>query len=155
MPDIASIHHVSLTVTDLDRSVAWYKEVLGLGELMREDHPDGNGYAVVLGKPDFSMCVGLHTHSANASEPCNETRTGLDHVSFGVAQRADLDTWAETQAAERLSITHRRSGVLCGARVPRSGQHPARTDFAGLTGLASGRQTCAAEAVIPTSMPSG
>jgi len=95
MPDIASIHHVSLTVTDLDRSVAWYKEVLGLGELMREDHPDGNGYAVVLGKPDFSMCVGLHTHSANASEPCNETRTGLDHVSFGVAQRADLDTLAE------------------------------------------------------------
>lgn len=95
MPDIASIHHVSFTVTDLDRSVAWYKEVLGLDELMREDHPDGNGYAVVLGKTDFSMCVGLHTHSANASEPCNETRTGLDHVSFGVAQRAELDTWAE------------------------------------------------------------
>ena len=95
MPDIASIHHVSFTVTDLDRSVAWYKEVLGLAELMREDHPDGNGYAIVLGKPDFSMCVGLHTHSDNASEPCNETRTGLDHVSFGVAQRADLDTWAE------------------------------------------------------------
>ena len=58
-------------------------------------NPDGDGYAIVLGKPDFSMCVGLHTHSANASEPCNETRTGLDHVSFGVAQRADLDTWAE------------------------------------------------------------
>jgi catechol 2,3-dioxygenase-like lactoylglutathione lyase family enzyme len=95
MPDIASIHHISLTVTDLDRSVEWYKEVLGLAELMKEDHPDGNGYAVVLGKPDFSMCVGLHTHSANASEPCHETRTGLDHVSFGVAQRADLDAWAE------------------------------------------------------------
>lgn len=95
MPDIASIHHVSFTVTDLDRSVAWYKEVLGLAELMREDHPDGNGYAIVLGKPDFSMCVGLHAHRANASEPCNETRTGLDHVSFGVAQRADLDTWAD------------------------------------------------------------
>lgn len=28
MPDIASIHHVSFTVTDLDRSVAWYKEAL-------------------------------------------------------------------------------------------------------------------------------
>jgi len=95
MPDIASIHHVSLTVTDLDRSVAWYKEVLRLAELMREDHPDGNGYAIVLGKPDFSMGVVLHTQSANASEPCNETRTGLDHVSFDVAQRADLDTWAE------------------------------------------------------------
>lgn len=62
---------------------------------MREDPPDGNGYAIVLGKPDFSMCVGLHTHSTNTSEPCNETRTGLDHGSFGVAQRAALDTWAE------------------------------------------------------------
>lgn len=95
MPDLASIHHVSFTVTDIDRSVAWYKEVLGLAELMREDHPDGNGYAIVLGKPDFSMCVGLHTHSTTAVEPCDETRTGLDHVSFGVAQRADLDAWAE------------------------------------------------------------
>ncbi len=62
---------------------------------MTEAHPDGNGYAIALGKPDSSMGVGLHTHSANASEPCNESRTGLDHVSFGVAQRADLDTWAE------------------------------------------------------------
>lgn len=95
MPDLASIHHISLTVTDLDRSVAWYKDVLGLAELMKEDHPDGQGYAIVLGKPDFSMCVGLHTHPANASEPCHEVRTGLDHVSFGVARRADLDAWAE------------------------------------------------------------
>ena len=94
-PDIAAIHHVSFTVTDIDRSVAWYKDVLGLAELMREDHPDGSGYAIVLGKPDFSMGVGLHTHAANASEPCNEARTGLDHVSFSVARRADLDAWAE------------------------------------------------------------
>lgn len=102
MPDIASIHHVALTVTDIDRSVAWYKEVLGLAELMKEDHPEGGGHATVLGKPDFSMCVGLHTHSANKSEPCEETRTGLDHVSFGVASRADLDTWAEH--FERLGV---------------------------------------------------
>jgi glyoxylase I family protein len=103
MPDIASIHHVSFTVTDLDRSVESYIEVLGLAELMREDHPDGDGYAIVLGKPDFSMCVGLHTHSANVAETCNETRTGLDHVSFGLAQCAELDTWAEH--FKRLNVT--------------------------------------------------
>ena len=95
MPEIASIHHVSLTVTDIDRSVAWYKDVLGLTELMKEDHPDGNGHAIVVGRPDFSMCVGLHAHSANAGESCDETRTGLDHVSFGVPSRDDLDVWAE------------------------------------------------------------
>jgi glyoxylase I family protein len=119
MPDIASIHHGSFTVTDLDRSVAWYKEVLGLAELMREDHPDGSGYAIVLGKPDFSMCVGLYTHSANASGPCNETRTGLDHVSFGVAQRADLDTWAEhfksSTCSNRQSTIRRGMRCSCSA----------------------------------------
>lgn len=104
MPDIASIHHVSVTVTDVDRSVAWYKDVLGLAELMKEDHPDGNGYAIVLGKPDFSLCVGLHTHSSNASEPCDETRTGLDHVSFGVASRAELYTWAGH--FKKLGVSH-------------------------------------------------
>lgn len=103
MPDLASIHHISLTVTDIDRSVAWYKDVLGLAELMREDHPDGSGYAIILGKQDFSMCVGLHTHSANGAEPSNEKRTGLDHVSFGVADRRDLDAWAEH--FKRLGVT--------------------------------------------------
>jgi catechol 2,3-dioxygenase-like lactoylglutathione lyase family enzyme len=93
-PLITGLHHISLTVTDLDRSVAWYAEVLGLGELMKETHPDGNGHAIVLGKPDWSMCVGLHTHESNAAEPFQETRTGLDHVSFRVADRAELDSWA-------------------------------------------------------------
>jgi catechol 2,3-dioxygenase-like lactoylglutathione lyase family enzyme len=27
MPDIANINHVSLTVTDVDRSAAWYTDV--------------------------------------------------------------------------------------------------------------------------------
>lgn len=94
MPDITGIHHISLTVTDLDRSVAWYSEVLGFGELMKETHPDGKGRAIVLGKPDWSMCVGLHIHDANAADPFHEARTGLDHVSFRVADRAELDRWA-------------------------------------------------------------
>jgi glyoxylase I family protein len=62
---------------------------------MDEPHPDGVGYAVVLGKPDWSLCVGLHTHPQNEGEQFSETRTGLDHASFAVAGRADLDAWAE------------------------------------------------------------
>jgi catechol 2,3-dioxygenase-like lactoylglutathione lyase family enzyme len=93
MPDIAGIHHVSVTVSDMERSVPWYSEVLGLVKLMEEQHPDGSGYAVVLGKPDWSMCVGLHTHPTNERERFSESRTGLDHFSFGVSDRAELDAW--------------------------------------------------------------
>ena len=93
MPDITGIHHVSVTVTDLERSVPWYSEVLGLTKLMEERHPDGQGYAIVLGKPDWSLCVGLHTHPTNEGETFAESRTGLDHVGFMVSNRAELDAW--------------------------------------------------------------
>jgi catechol 2,3-dioxygenase-like lactoylglutathione lyase family enzyme len=104
MPEIAGIHHVSVTVTDLEQSVPWYCEVLGLTKLMEEQHPDGVGYGVVLGKPDFSMCVGLHTHPTNAGEPFSEDRTGLDHVSFGVTGRAELEAWE--QRLTELGVDH-------------------------------------------------
>jgi glyoxylase I family protein len=93
MPDVSGIHHVSVTVTDIERSVPWYSELLGLTKLMEEPHPDGTGYAVVLGKPDWSMCVGLHTHPTNKNERFSESRTGLDHVGFMVSGRAELDAW--------------------------------------------------------------
>jgi glyoxylase I family protein len=93
MPDIANIHHVSVTVSDIERSVPWYTEVLGLTKLMEEQHPDGTGYGVVLGKPDWSMCVGVHTHPTNERERFSEERTGLDHFSFGVSSRAELAGW--------------------------------------------------------------
>jgi catechol 2,3-dioxygenase-like lactoylglutathione lyase family enzyme len=104
MPDIAGIHHVSVTVADIERSVPWYKEVLGLEKLMEEQHPDGAGYAVVLGKPDWSMCVGVHTHPANEGERFAESRTGLDHISFGVPSRAELGAW-EARLTE-LGVEH-------------------------------------------------
>ena len=104
MPDITGIHHVSVTVTDLERSVPWYSEVLGLTKLMEEHHPDGQGYAIVLGKPDWSMCVGLHAHPTNEGETFAESRTGLDHVGFLVSNRAELDAW-QSRLAD-LEVTH-------------------------------------------------
>ena len=104
MPTISSIHHVSVTVTDIERSVPWYCEVLGLEKLMEEQHPDGGGYAIVLGKPDWSLCIGIHAHDANESERFHEARTGLDHVGFLVPSRAELDAW-EARLTE-LDVEH-------------------------------------------------
>ena len=104
MPDITMINHVGVTVTDIERSTPWYTEVLGFTKLMEETHPDGTGNVVVLGKPDWSTCIGLHTHPANSNEAFAETRTGLDHISFLVSDRSELDAW-ETRLTE-LGVEH-------------------------------------------------
>lgn len=39
MPPRPQLHHVALMVTDLTRSAAWYREVLGLEEPVPRDGP--------------------------------------------------------------------------------------------------------------------
>jgi glyoxylase I family protein len=89
-----NLHHISLTVSDLDASTAWYCDLLDLVELAREDHfGGGGGRAVLVGKPDFSMAIGLSYHPTNKGEVFDPTRTGLDHVGFTVPDRDALVAW--------------------------------------------------------------
>ena len=104
MPTIAGIHHISITVPDIEKSVPWYSEVLGLETLMDEQHPNDDGYAVVLGTPDWRFCVGLHTHPRTEGEGFHEIRTGLDHVAFLVSGHAELEAW-EARLTE-LGVEH-------------------------------------------------
>jgi glyoxylase I family protein len=98
MSVVTGFHHMSLTVTDLDASAAWYREVFGLQQVMEEKH-DG-GRALVFMQPETGVFLGLHAHEANDHQPFNETRTGLDHVSFAVGSRDDLAGW-ETALRDR------------------------------------------------------
>jgi glyoxylase I family protein len=89
-----ALHHVAITVTDIESSVGWYKDVFGFEELMRDEHFEGaGGYAVVVGKPDWSMAVVLNHHPSNAGEVFDPTRTGLDHVGFTVPDRDAVVEW--------------------------------------------------------------
>jgi catechol 2,3-dioxygenase-like lactoylglutathione lyase family enzyme len=90
-PGLEGLGHISLTVTDVDRSVEWYQRVLGLTKMMDEEHE--GGHAVVLATPDFGVIVGLHHHESADGERFAETRTGLDHIAFNVANRAALESW--------------------------------------------------------------
>jgi glyoxylase I family protein len=101
-PAVSGVHHFSLTATDLERSVAWYSELFGLVRIM--DEPHAGGRAVVLMQPDGGLFIGVHAHAANTGEPFAETRTGLDHLSFGVPNRAVLVAWQQWLAAR--SIVH-------------------------------------------------
>jgi glyoxylase I family protein len=88
-----SVHHVALTVTDLDASVRWYEEVFAVKHVL--DAPHEGGTARILSDPEMSLMFAIHRHDTNQSEPFTETRTGLDHVGFMVPAREDLERWQE------------------------------------------------------------
>lgn len=101
----ANLHHVVLTVSDIDASVDWYKNLFGFEELSNEEHFGGSGgRTVLLGKPDWSMGVGLAHHPSNGGETFDPTRTGLDHIGFTADDRNDLEKWQAKMV--EMGITH-------------------------------------------------
>ncbi len=91
IPTRPSMHHIALTVTDLDASIAWYERVFGLSYRLEEPHQGGTGK--LLTDDGWQLIFVLHRHDANEVETFAETRTGLDHVGMMVPSRADLEAW--------------------------------------------------------------
>ena len=93
MPSVTHprLHHLALTVTDLDVSVRWYENVFGVTFLM--DAPHQGGVGRVLANENRELMIVLHRHDTNGGELFGETSTGLDHAGFMVPTRADLETW--------------------------------------------------------------
>ncbi len=94
MGDIVTIglHHLRLTVTDLQRSRAFYTEVLGF-DVAAESPGDPSDPAQLYGGVVFAtngILFGLRP-VAPGNDAFLAERVGLDHVSFAVASRADLD----------------------------------------------------------------
>lgn len=101
------VHHVSLTVTDLAASVAWYQRVFRTERLditIPHYGREETGYSVLLPEPRSGLIFGLHTNTGNNGERFDEAHTGLDHVSFGVSGRAALQVW--TAWLDELGVEH-------------------------------------------------
>ncbi|HJZ47452.1 MAG TPA: VOC family protein [Roseiflexaceae bacterium] len=81
---LGPVHHVALRVTQLDRSIAFYQDLFG--------------FQLVVALPDVTilsngaLILGLRDQGQVASgDRFDEFRVGLDHISFAVASRTDLD----------------------------------------------------------------
>jgi glyoxylase I family protein len=109
-PPTTGVHHFSPTVSDVEASAAWYIRVLGMNRVpvtFPHHLDEDGGYAVVLVQPEFGVMIGLHHHEAHPAGDFDECRTGLDHIAFGVAERADLLAW--TAWLDEQGVSH--SGV--------------------------------------------
>ena len=104
--DVTGYHHVALTVSDLDRSEAWYAALVDLEVVL--DEPGELRRARVYRLAGTHELLGLVQHAANDGAPFSPTTTGLDHVAFSVATREALDDWVTR--LDELGIEH--SGVI-------------------------------------------
>jgi catechol 2,3-dioxygenase-like lactoylglutathione lyase family enzyme len=91
------IHHLRLTVTDLERSRQFYTSLLGF-EVAVESPPPGDPAAEEAFKILFggvvmirgNLLMGLRP-MAPSGDRFDPDRVGLDHLSFNVTSRADLE----------------------------------------------------------------
>lgn len=107
MPSITGISHVDLSVTDLDASDAWYRELLGAVPLFGGRSDDNGLDARYIVEPNSGVVIGLEQHDANPGTPFDERCVGLDHLAFNVASRDELDGWLAR--LDQLGVAH--SGI--------------------------------------------
>lgn len=93
MPEFDGVHHINLSVTDLERSAAWYMNFLGLTRGWEMPDEEGRGQKIILLHPVSPFRLVLSHHRANDGQPSSEFRTGLDHIAFTVEDRDALEEW--------------------------------------------------------------
>ncbi|WP_216211600.1 VOC family protein [Amycolatopsis aidingensis] len=104
MSEFTAVHHVALTVTDVDRSVPWYMRVLELAEVTRREDPETGLRKVVLHAPGRAFALVLVQHPDTERPGFDERRTGLDHVAFEVGSAAELRAWEDRLAEYGVSF---------------------------------------------------
>jgi catechol 2,3-dioxygenase-like lactoylglutathione lyase family enzyme len=90
-PILSGLHHLKIPVSNLGISVAWYERVFGARQRTEFDHRDRDNilYAVIMDIPG----LGVNTELRLAPKAARAV-AGYDPVTYGVANRAELDRWA-------------------------------------------------------------
>jgi glyoxylase I family protein len=92
-PQLSGVDHVGLSVTDLDRSISFYRDELGALVTV----PPFEGYRGFSGRMAILLLgmttLDLYEHAANAAESFEPSRTGLDHLALAADSYDQVDAW--------------------------------------------------------------
>lgn len=103
MTTITGWAHVTLSVTDNERSVRWYEAVLGFKPVATET--TAQWIRTLCVHPGSGTILGLHQHVSGTGGTFDERRPGLDHLALGVPSRADLEAWQHRLADLGVAYT--------------------------------------------------
>jgi glyoxylase I family protein len=114
-PGLAGLHHIALTVSDVERSAEWYTRVLGFERLRVLPHDRFERLA--LRHPEMPLLLTLLSHHGRPGGRFDETVTGLDHLAFRTPSPADIDTWRQWLATQQVDCSDVKDGALPGSRL--------------------------------------
>jgi catechol 2,3-dioxygenase-like lactoylglutathione lyase family enzyme len=104
---VQGIDHLDLVVTDLERSLAFYRGLLAPLGYVRESRITGErGEPVTyLGRADSGGSIGLRERQSDAhSVPYDRYAAGIHHVAFAADSRAAVDERAGWVADQGMTI---------------------------------------------------
>lgn len=122
-PTVTGVSHIDLTVSDLDRSEAWYSGLFGLQRVLDGRNDDHHFASRYLLHAESLLVLGLVAHDPVDGEPAevdaafDEHRVGLDHLSFNVAAADDLTRWERRLDEQGIDHSPIVTGELCDVLV--------------------------------------
>lgn len=111
-PRLAGLHHLGISVINLERSVRFYCDVVGADLLVEPNEgtrPSFVGRMAILslGGRIFDLCQ----HSRNEGERFDPVRTGLDHLALEAESVEQLSAWAGWLDSRGVSRSQVRSAA--------------------------------------------
>jgi catechol 2,3-dioxygenase-like lactoylglutathione lyase family enzyme len=118
VPAMDGFGHIDLTVTDVDRSVRWWEDVMGFRLVHTRTRPDFKLCTVIHSSGFF---IGLMEHTNGTGARFNERAAGLDHFALRVPDRVSLEAWAkrlDDLGVENSGVQDESAGPLVVFRDP-------------------------------------
>ena len=118
LPAINGFGHIDLTVTDVDRTVRWWEDVMGFQHIHTRERPDFKLCTVIHACGFF---LGLMEHTNGSRVSFDERAVGLDHLALRVPDRAALEAWAkrlDDLGVENSGVQDESAGPLIVLRDP-------------------------------------
>lgn len=114
------IHHITLSVSDVNKSVAWYQAVFGPADIV-EREGDGWKWTRMTWPALDDLRIAVMSHTDAPDGQFSHLNRGLDHLGFDCASPAEVDAWAAKLDAlgfERGPLEDVQYGWVVTARDP-------------------------------------